>query len=218
MATNEESAAKLGEEILAEAQRESQGIISRARQYAEDILATAITEADRTRKELLNRAHAEANSRKGLILATVPVESSRLRLGRIESLLESVKENALTRLLTHDGFKYRDVVVSLVIAAVSKMEGTSFIVRVSEGDRAVFGSDLADEIKGRFQRQASRVTLAYDPKIAQGSGVIIEDEDGHQMWDMRFLKRLERLWPELRHQIAIEASFIPRMDSDRSNP
>lgn len=219
MATNEESALKLAEEILADAQKESQGILSRARQYADDILATAAKEADRVRLELRDRAAAEADRQRNLILATVPIEASRLRLGRIESLLESVKDDALKHLLAHDGFKYRDVVVNFVALAASHMEGSSFVIRISEGDRAILGDDdLAKDIKNRIGHTVQKVTVAYDPKIAKGSGIIIEDEEGHQMWDMRFPSRLQRMWPELRRRIAMEVSFVPRMEEGRSNP
>jgi vacuolar-type H+-ATPase subunit E/Vma4 len=218
MATNEESAMKLAEEILADAQKESQGILTRARQYADDILATATTEADKTRKELRDRAGAEADRRKNLVLATVPIEAGRLRLGRIESLLESVKDDALKHLLAHDGFKYRDVVVNLAALAASRMEGSSFVVRLSKGDHSILGEDLDGDIKNCLGHQVLKVKIVYDQKIAQGSGVIIEDEEGRQIWDMRFPNRLKRMWSELRRQIAIETSFIPRTESGRSNP
>jgi vacuolar-type H+-ATPase subunit E/Vma4 len=218
MATNEESAVKLSEEILADAQKESQGIITRARQYAEDILKTATTEAERTRKELRDRAAAEAERRRDLVLATVPIEAGRLRLGRIESLLESVKDDALKHLLAHDGFKYRDVVVNLAALAASRMEGSAFVIRFSKGDHAILGEDLDGDIKKRLGHEVLKVKIVYDPKIAQGSGVIIEDEEGRQIWDMRFPNRLSRMWSELRRQIAIETSFIPRTESGRSNP
>jgi vacuolar-type H+-ATPase subunit E/Vma4 len=42
-----------------------------------------------------------------------------------------------------------------------------------------------------------------------GDGVIVEDAEGRQMWDNRFLKRLERMWPELRRHIAVQVSFVP---------
>ncbi len=77
-----------------EARRESEEIVSRARQDAEDLLAAAAVEASRVREEQLDRARAEAARRRELILATVPVETGRLRVVRIESLLESVHEEA----------------------------------------------------------------------------------------------------------------------------
>ena len=113
MTTNADSAGILREEILAEARRVSEEIVNRARQDAEALLADAAVEADMVREEQLDRARAEAARRRELILATVPVEAGRMRVGRIESLLESVHEEARQRLLAHDGFEYREAVITL---------------------------------------------------------------------------------------------------------
>jgi vacuolar-type H+-ATPase subunit E/Vma4 len=212
MTTNQDSAAVLREEILAEAQRESEGILTRARQYAEDVLATATAAAKKAREEHLDRARAEAARRRELILATVSVEAGRLRVARVESLLESVHEEARRRLLVHDGFKYREAVITLAALAASHMEGVAFVVKVSEADRALLGDGLAEEVTHRVGRSALNVTVSYESDVT-GDGVIVEDAEGRQMWDNRFLKRLERMWPELRRQIAIQASFVPKTGS-----
>jgi vacuolar-type H+-ATPase subunit E/Vma4 len=212
MATNQDSARVLREEILAEAQRESEGILARARQYAENVLATAAADANRAREEQLERARAEAARRRELILATVPVEAGRLRLGRIESLLEPVYEEAPGRLLAHDGFRYREAVITLAALAVSHMNGGTFVVKVSEGDRALLGDGLDEEVAHRLGRTSLNITIAYAPEIT-GGRVVVEDAEACQMWDNRLLKRLERMWPELRRQIALEASFVPKTES-----
>jgi vacuolar-type H+-ATPase subunit E/Vma4 len=212
MATNQDSAGILRDEILAEAQRESEGILTRARQYAEDVLATAAVDAKKAREGRLDGARAEAALRRELILATVPVEAGRLRSGRIESLLESVHEEARGRLLARDDFRYREAVITLAALAASHMEGVAFVVRVSEGDRTLLGEGLAKEMAHRVRRSSLNVTVAYDPEIT-GGGVVVEDAEARQTWDNRLVERLERMWPELRRQIAIEASFVQKTES-----
>ena len=60
------------------------------------------------------------------------------------------------------------------------------------------------------------VSVSYDPEIT-GGGVIVEDGEARQIWDNRFLKRLERMWPELRRQIAVQTSLVPKTESGGSN-
>ena len=212
MATNADSAGILREEILAEARSVSESIVNHARQDAEALLTDAAVQADMVREEQLERARAEAARRRDLILATVPVEAGRMRVRRVESLLESVHEEARQRLVAHDGFEYREAVINLAAIAASQMAGVAFVVKVSEADRTLLGDGLAEEVTQRIGRPALNVTVSYEPDIA-GGGVIVEDAEVSQMWDNRLLRRLERMWPELRRQIAVQASFVPRTGS-----
>ena len=209
MATKEGSAEVLRDEILEEARRESEEIVNRARQNAENLLAAAATEAGRVRKEQLDQAQEEALRRRELILATVPVEAGRMRVARIESLLESVHEKARERLLAYDGFEYREMVIALSALAIRQMAGGTFMMKVPEGDRAVLGDGLLEEVKARTGRTALSVSLLFDPAIKEG-GVVVEDGEGRQTWDNRLRERLERMWPELRRRVAMDASFVAK--------
>ena len=207
MIMDQNSTEVLREEILADARREGEEIVIRARRDAEVFLTNAVAEADRVRQEQLDQARAEAARQSELILATVPVETGRLRAARVETLLESVYEEACQRLLAREGFEYRETVIALASHAISLMAGAAFVAKVSEADRTILGDGLADEITRRVGRPVS-ITVSYEPGITEG-GVVVEDAEARQVWDNRLAKRLERMWPELRRQIAVEASFVP---------
>ena len=211
MTVDQNSTVALREEILADARREGEGIVSRARQDAEVFLTGAVAEADRVRQERRDQARAEAARQSELILATVPVETGRLRAARIEALLDSVYWEAHQRLLASEGFEYRETVIALASHAIGLMAGTSFVAKVSEADYDILGDGLADEITRRVGRPLS-ITVLQEPGIKDG-GVIVEDAEARQVWDNRLVKRLERLWPELRRQVAVQASFIPKTGS-----
>jgi len=196
----------LREEILADARRQSDDIIHRAQQESEALLAKATVEAGELRKERLDQARAEAARRKELILATVPVEAGRLRAARVEELLESVHEEVRRRLTTRDGFDYRESVAALAAEAIKQMHGSAFIVKLSAADRAAFGDELAREIAHRAGRSLS-LTISNDAALKE-SGAIIADAEGRQLWDNQLLTRLERLWPELRRQIAVQTALV----------
>jgi vacuolar-type H+-ATPase subunit E/Vma4 len=206
----------LREEILAAARREGEEIVSRARQDAEVFLTSAGGEAERIRQEQLDQARAEAARQSELILATVTVETGRLRAARVEALLESVYEEACQRLVAREGFEYLETVIGLASHAISQMAGDGFVVKLSEADQTILGDGLAEEIAHRVGRPVS-ITISYEPGITE-SGVIVEDTEARQVWDNRLVKRLERLWPELRRQVAVEATFVPKTGSGGDGP
>jgi vacuolar-type H+-ATPase subunit E/Vma4 len=206
----------LREEILAAARREGEEIVSRARQDAEVFLTSAVGEADRIRQERLDQARAEATRQSELILATVTVETGRLRAARVEALLESVYEEACQRLVAREGFEYLETVIGLASHAISQMAGDGFVVKLSEADQTILGDGLAEEIAHRVGRLVG-ITISYEPGITEG-GVIVEDTEARQVWDNRLVKRLERLWPELRRQVAVEATFVPKTGSGGDGP
>lgn len=216
MTMDQNSTEVLREEILAAARREGEEIVSRARQDAEVFLTSAVAEADRIRQERLDQARAEAARQSELILATVTVETGRLRAARVEALLESVYEEACQRLVAREGFEYLETVIGLASHAISQMAGVGFVVKLSEADQTILGDGLAEEIAHRVGRPVS-ITISYEPGITE-SGVIVEDTEARQVWDNRLVKRLERLWPELRRQVAVEATFVPKTGSGGDGP
>jgi V/A-type H+-transporting ATPase subunit E len=208
MTTNEDSTEILRQEILTEAEREAEEVVFRARQEAEGFLAKAAADAEQMRREKLDQARKEADRRSELILSTVPVETARLRAARIEELLGSVQDDARRRLIDHRGFDYREAVIGLAAGAIRRMGGDGFIVRLSEADGALIGDGAAGEIERRAGRPV-RITLSLEQTMT-GGGVVVEDGAGRQVWDNRLATRLERLWPEMRRHIAVEAGFVPK--------
>jgi vacuolar-type H+-ATPase subunit E/Vma4 len=216
MTANEDSADSLREEILEQAREESGEIIKRASAEAEKILAAAAAEAQSARDKLLEKGRAEARRRRELIESTVPVETGRIRVARIESLLESIREEARKRLLSHEGFEYREVLIILASLAISGMDGASFTVKIAESDRALLDKGLPEEITRRVGGPGLTITLAFDPTMNSG-GVSIEDRDASQIWDNGLAKRLDRMWPELRQQVALAASFVTATHSNEGS-
>jgi vacuolar-type H+-ATPase subunit E/Vma4 len=209
MATpNPNSPAVLSEEILAEARRECDEILRRAEQESESLLAAAAAEADKIRREKLESARAEAARRSELMLATVPVEAGRLRAERIEAVLENIRE-AARRQLASRHLDAHETVVALAAEAIRQMPGTDFVLKISAADHAAFGDKLAGEVCQRTGRLPLKLTVSADPTVTTG-GVIVHDAAGIRLWDNRLLSRLERLWPELRRQIAMRTGLVEK--------
>jgi vacuolar-type H+-ATPase subunit E/Vma4 len=200
----------LSEEILAEARRECDEIIRRAQQEAASLLAAATAEVEKIRREKLASAEAEAARRNELMLATLPVETGRLRSARIEAILENIREEARRELLAcnFDGY---ETVVALAAEAIRQMPGTDFVLKISAAAHAAFGDKLADEIRQRTRRSPLNISVSADP-VMNGGGVMVQDAAGIRIWDNRLLPRLERLWPELRRQIAVHTSLVAQSE------
>jgi vacuolar-type H+-ATPase subunit E/Vma4 len=216
MTINQNSAENLNAEILAEARRKAKEIVSRARKDAEILLTGATAESDQVRQKLLEQARTEADRQSSLIMATVPVETGRQLLARVETLLESIHDEACQRLLAREGFEYRETVIALASDAICKMAGVEFVVRLSGTDQTIADDGLAEDIAHRTGKSVS-ITISHEEDI-KGDGVIIEDAEARQVWDNRLLKRLERLWPELRRQIAVQAAFVPQKGAKGDDP
>lgn len=207
MATpNTNSPVVLSEEILAQAGRECDEILHRAQREAESLLAAAEAEADKIRREKLDATRVEAARRSELILATVPVEAGRMQAERREAILENIRESARRRLLEQN-FDADETIVTLATDAIHRMAGMDFVLKISAADYGVLGGKLASEIRQRIGRSNLQLAISADPAVTD-RGVIVQDADGIQIWDNRLQSRLERLWPELRRQIAVHTSLV----------
>jgi vacuolar-type H+-ATPase subunit E/Vma4 len=122
--TDPDSSEALCKEILTSAERERDDMVQRAMRDAEDLLNKASAGADNARQKRIDEARAEGERIKDITLASASVEARRLRLERIEALLESIREEARKRLpgLRSD-VNYRDIVIDLVVAAIQGMTG-----------------------------------------------------------------------------------------------
>ena len=194
----------LSEEILADARRQGERLVRRAKSDAEQIVATAEAEDEKDHRERIEAARAEAQRRSGLVLATVAVEAGRMRVRRAEEILQTIYDEARKRLERREGFDYRQTVVALAAGAISRMEGNRFVLEISAADREALGAGLAEEVCRRVGRNDFDVTVNTEGAAA-GGGVIVRDAEGRQLWDNSLAGRLERFWPALRPEIGAAA-------------
>ncbi|MBP1747860.1 MAG: V-type synthase subunit [Deltaproteobacteria bacterium] len=200
--TDPDSSEALCQEILASAERERDDIVQCAMSDAENLLNTANAGADTVRQKRIDEAQAEGERLKDITLAAASVEARRLRLERIEALLEQIREDVRKNLPGLRGDRsYRDIVVDLAAAAIKGMTGDDFIVRLPEEDRSILGDDMVRLIASKTGCPEENIKISYEP-MAPGDGPVIHDSDGARIWDNRLSARLDRLWPQFRRLIA----------------
>lgn len=201
--------------ILAQARQERDRIIAVARQQAQELLAAGVAEADRVKAQKLARARAEAQHYREVVLARVPMEVEQERRAAVETLLETVRTRVSQQLDETKPLNQQPRQVALAADAIGRMSGGDFVVKLGKGAGQTDTNALVRAISAQVGRSGLRLDVAEDPTLRSG-GVRVESASGHQVWDNTGSARLERLWPELRRQIALRLSLV-RSDQVRGD-
>lgn len=197
----------LREEILADAQRQAERALQRARKEAGGIAEAAAAELEAWRTTQLDLAQTEAQRRTDRVLAGLPVETGRMRANRIESLLQSIHDEARQRLDSRDGLDYRQALVNLAAEAIRGMAGTRFVITVPSADLPLLGDGEIEAIRKWTGRPDLELEWVGDPE-SRDAGLLVRGSGGEEVWDNRFFQRLERLWPALRREIALRTALV----------
>jgi len=199
-------------EILADAQRQADRALQRARKEAAGIAEAAEAELEEWRTQQLDIARAEAQRRSNMILASLPVEIGRMRANGLESALQSIYDEVRQQLMACDGLDYRQTLINLSAEAIRTMTGSGFTITLPEADRKLLGEAEVESIKRLANRPDVKLTLVFDPE-SMDAGPVVHTDDGDEYWDNRLAEKLERLWPMLRREIAVQAALIETVDA-----
>lgn len=197
----------LAAEILEDARRKSERLLAGARREAEGMLAQARSRGEQERRELVETARVDAARARERIVASVPVQRIRLHARRVEEQLASVRTQAEGRLREDGGAAVRETLVRLAAQAIEGMTGPRFVLHLAAEDQAIFGDELAAEIRRRCGRPEAVLEAAAEPAPIRG-GIIVSDPESRQAWDNSFEARMRRWWPELRRELAAETALM----------
>lgn len=191
------------EAILEDAARRRTEILAHAHEQADELLARASLEAAQVRLELLESARIEAERCRGRILAGVPIEAGRLRSARIERELDGIRDEVRRKLAAVD---LRSVARALAADAVRCLDGEVFVIKLFHAFDELDDAELSRQIASDVGRRPLSIAIQLEARAGDG-GAVVEDPDGHRVWDNRLQVRLDRLWPELRRQIAVHTGL-----------
>jgi vacuolar-type H+-ATPase subunit E/Vma4 len=204
-------------EILADAERQAERLERRAKKDAKALVAKAKEDAEAEGQVKVEAAKAEAARRRERVLASVPVEMRRMRAEKIEAALDAIRETVREQLASRQGFDYGELLRSLALEAVNRMEGDAFVVSLNEADRARHGDALPELLRSKCDRGAVRAEIADTPAAIEG-GVIVRDTEGRQVWSNSLSNRLDRMWPALRSEVAAVAGLLEASEAEESSP
>lgn len=185
-----------------------------AREEARGIVSAAEQEAARIHQERQEAAEIDAKRRSDAVLATVAVEIARFRLARAEEWLQSIHDQARDRLRTHLGYDFGVVMTRLAAEALGHMSGEAFVIRLAPVNERMIGNEILDGIRSQTKKHGIDLQVITDPALKDDS-VVIEDREKHQSWNISLEVRLERLWPEVRRQIAVQAGVVEEENRKR---
>ena len=197
----------LCQEILADARRDCDIVLQSARQKAGDLLINAAAKNESYRKTKLAAAGNEAVTKQESVFATAKIEARLMESIQLETLFQLIYDKIKQKLQAGEGFDYREMLFNLAVEAISNMTANKYSLRLSAADHKILGDDWQEKIRWQTGRNTIEVIIEDDSRIT-GGGLLVENHEGGEVWDNRLLSRLQRLWPELRIQIASQTGLL----------
>jgi vacuolar-type H+-ATPase subunit E/Vma4 len=196
----------LADEILADARKRGERAIKRARREAEKILSDARSRAEAEQQEAMEDARNQVERMERVADARIEQDVAALRRTVHQAVVRAAREQAMQRLdeMT-EADAYEDVLVDLALEAVEALSGHDFYLRLRPQDQQAYGADLPTDVVREAHARLGRIVhvkLTDEPLQAIG-GIAVRDAEAHQVADQSFESRLERLWDDLRHAVAL---------------
>lgn len=198
MKSVEENIEALSRAMLSEAKAEAELIKTDAQAKADAIRQKAQAQAAGERSEILDRACQEAERLRGQVIATTQMKARTLELDHREKLLQSVFTSALQELHSVEQWtNYQEIALSLVREALLQLNSNKMKIRVDEYTKKFLTDQVLEEISKEL-----KVHVSFGkPLDLQGTGVIVETDDGHLQFDNTLETRLTRLQNTLRSPV-----------------
>ena len=195
----------LADQILEEARSKAEPILRRARRKAEEAERRAREEAEERRDQILRRARDKAAAEEQRVRARAELEALNIRRSAREEIFNQVRAGAMEKLRELPADEtYPQALLQLAFNGLRAMSGRRFELLMRGEDRNRFGERLVKELRDRAADELGRqltVNVA-DEQIQAAGGLVVQREDGRQLCDQTFEALLERVWPELREQVA----------------
>jgi vacuolar-type H+-ATPase subunit E/Vma4 len=190
---------KLREEIMGDARLKAERIIARAKNEAQKTIAAAEAEVASKRRERLQEANEEADSKCQSILLDVQRESTRHWLLRREQCIEEMFQQALKIAAETTGKEHEASLRQLAEEALAAIEPAPMRVRFNAKDSGIITEPwlrkIADALFGENSEKASFI-LEADENTP--TGIILETLDGARTFDNSYAARLQHTRDDLR--------------------
>jgi vacuolar-type H+-ATPase subunit E/Vma4 len=207
---------KLRQELLADAQRQAEQAMGRARAAATNALAVVREEQAQVREKRLQEAQLEAEARARAITARIRHEVQRRWLMLREEGLERLFAEVLPRLERGDGIDRQRSLRQLLQEALEALGPMAVKVRLNPDSAALLTAEALAAVCSLAWPNATpppRVERAIDAGLRPG--VVVESADGRLVFDNTYATRLERLRGPLRSLAS--AAWTPAESDDDSH-
>ena len=193
----EESIEPLSRAILKEAEVDALQMREEAKAKADAIRQRGQEEAEKVRREILDKAGQEAERLRSQSLSGAQLKARTMQLEQREKLLDGVFKAAREKLPEIQKRKdYEQLATMLLREALTQLRVNKAEVHADKATRALLEKkalkDLSSELNGQF-------TMADN--LEEGLGVVVDAGEGRLHYDNTLETRLERLQSTLRASV-----------------
>jgi V-type H+-transporting ATPase subunit E len=197
MKTEAEDVERLERAILTEAREAAEQIRSEAKTKADAIRARGRDQADAERTAILDRARADAERIRSQTAASAQLRARTLELARREELLERVFKEARAKLSeVQNRPDYDQVAKMLLREALVQLSVRKANIRCDERTLRSLKGKALEEISRELDGDFTMTDM-----IAEGTGVMVDADDGRLHYDNTLETRLGRLQGSLRSPV-----------------
>ncbi len=191
---NAQEARQICAKIREESERQIADILSRARKEAQGILANARQEAENKKAQMLKDLSRQVYLAKERIASTLNLGKKKIALEERDKFAQQVLDAAIKESLQFRKSKdYPDFLKKAIIEGAAVIDAKDLDIFYSSLDKGVVRESFiketttyaADKLKKNF-------VFKFHESDFQDIGIIIQSQDGHLMYDNRFLSRLKR--------------------------
>jgi V/A-type H+-transporting ATPase subunit E len=194
MRSVDENIEALSRAMLGDAKTEAEQILAEAKAKADAILQKADEAAAAERAQILEKAGQEADRLRGQVIATTQMKARTMELEHREKLLENVFTTAHQQLAdVQKRSDYNIIAQRLVHEALTQLKPANAKIRADKITQSCLTKQILDGLSKEFN-----AGLTFGEPLEQGTGVVIETDDGHLTYDNTLENRLTRLQNGLR--------------------
>lgn len=199
----EASATKLEQELLVDARREAERLLSRAREHVAQSLAAVRTQMAADREAQLAEARREAEVQARSVDARARLEERRRWLLLREECLEHLSAAVLAALEAGHGLDRERSLRGLLREGLEAIGPGPVVLRMGPAAAAMLSDAVVAEERARAwpaAGPAATVRCVMDATLRPG--VVVESADRSRVFDNTYATRLARLWSSLRSMVA----------------
>ncbi|MBI1794018.1 MAG: hypothetical protein HYR70_07485 [Chloroflexi bacterium] len=197
MKSTDEDIKVLSRAVLSDAHTDAEQNLANARAKADEIRKLAMEQAAAERTRMIEKALVEAERVRSQAIATTQLKARTMQLEQREKLLESVFDAVQQKISTiQRSTDYKKTARLLLREALIQLGAKKAIIRADETTRKFLTQNAIDEVSKELQIQ-----IQLGEPFKQGTGVIVETEDGHRQYDNTLETRLGRMQDTLRSPV-----------------
>jgi len=197
MKPEDENIENLSRAILFEAQADAEQIKAEAKEKADAIRQQARQTTESERKEIMERAKQEAERIRSQVIATAQMKARTLQLEHREKLLDKVFNTAKEKLSNlQKRPDYDKIVAELVREAIDQLKVDQVEVRADAASQKALNDQVLDNISKELNTK-----LSVGKPLGEGTGIVIDADNGRLHYDNTLETRLSRLQSALRSAV-----------------